>query len=393
MTPKSLAIFGATGSVGTSTLDIVRRQPDAYRAAILTARSNGDAMLALVREFCPDLVVMADPAAALSLQAALKGCQPRLPVLAGPEGLRHAAEQPYDLMVAAIVGFAGLAPTLAAVSAGRDVALANKEALVCAGHLIMATAAAQGARILPLDSEHNAIFQCWEDRNRDRILNVQLTASGGPFRGWQAHEVAQASLEQALRHPNWSMGAKITIDSATLMNKALEMIEAHWLFNLTSDQLEVVIHPQSIVHSCVTYADGTTLAQMGHPDMRTPIAYCLAYPDRARIGSPPISLTQVACLTFESPDEAVFPTLALARAAMLGEAARGTGLGLALNAVNEVLNAAVRAQRLPFGRLMPTLCAMMDSLEVPRGETLEDLIALDTWVRAETIARMGQWRV
>ncbi len=391
MTPKALAIFGATGSIGTSTLDLVRRQPEAYRAAILTAQANVDAMVALVAEFHPDLVVMADPAAARSLQAALKDVQPRLPVLAGAEGLVHAAEHPYDLMVAAIVGFAGLAPTLAAVSAGRDLALANKEALVCAGGLLMATAAAQGARILPLDSEHNAIFQCWEDRHRDRILSVQLTASGGPFRGWQAHDVAQADLDQALKHPNWSMGAKVTIDSATLMNKALEMIEARWLFDLAPDQLEVVIHPQSIVHSCVSYADGTTLAQLGQPDMRTPIAYCLAYPDRARVGGPALSLTQVAQMTFEPPDEAVFPTLALARAAMAGEAAQGTALGLALNAVNEVLNAAVRARRLPFGRLMPTLCAMMESLDVPKGETLDDLRALDAWVRAETSARMAPW--
>ena len=380
---KALAIYGATGSIGSSTLDLVRRQPEAYRVAILTAHSAVETMAALGREFAPDLMVMADPAAAKALQAEV----PHIPVLAGPQGLIEAAgEQPYDLMVAALVGFAGLAPTLAALAAGRDVALANKEALVCAGQLVMATAAKSGARILPVDSEHNAIFQCWEGAQRAQICSVQLTASGGPFRGWSAADIAQASLDQALQHPNWSMGPKVTLDSATLVNKALEMIEARWLFDLSPEQLEVVVHPQSIVHSCVTYNDGSTLAQLGQPDMRTPIAYCLAYPDRAPLGGARLCLTDLSALTFEAPDEAAFPTLSLARAAM---AAQGPATSVALNAANEVLNALVRRGALPFGALMPHLVALMDRFDRPKIETLEDIVDWDQQVRAYTAASVS----
>ena len=380
---KALAIYGATGSIGSSTLDLVRRQPEAYRVAILTAHSAVETMAALGREFAPDLMVMADPAAAKALQAEV----PHIPVLAGPQGLIEAAgEQPYDLMVAALVGFAGLAPTLAALAAGRDVALANKEALVCAGQLVMATAAKSGARILPVDSEHNAIFQCWEGAQRAQICSVQLTASGGPFRGWSAADIAQASLDQALQHPNWSMGPKVTLDSATLVNKALEMIEARWLFDLSPDQLEVVVHPQSIVHSCVTYNDGSTLAQLGQPDMRTPFAYCLAYPDRAPLGGARLCLTDLSALTFEAPDEAAFPTLSLARMAM---AAQGPATSVALNAANEVLNALVRRGALPFGALMPQLVALMDRFDRPKIDTLEDIVDWDQQVRAYTAASVS----
>ena len=382
---KSLAIFGATGSIGASTLDLVRCQPALYRASILTGHANVSAMKALVQEFQPDLVVMSAPGAAEALRQVLPT---PAHILSGEQGLIDAAQAPYDLMVAAIVGFAGLAPTYAALKLGRDVALANKEALVCAGEFMIAEAAASGAKILPVDSEHNAIFQCLETRNRAQIHSIQLTASGGPFRGWSAAQIAEATLAQALRHPNWSMGAKITIDSATLMNKALEMIEARWLFDVHGDQLQVVIHPQSVVHSCVTYQDGSTLAQLGNPDMRTPIAYCLAYPDRAHRGGTPLNLTTLSGLSFETPDEEAFPTLALARAAMLDD---GQGTSIALNAINEILNGAVRENRLPFGKLISSLTSMMQSLDMPRVASMTDVFAWDAQVRAKTEEQVRFW--
>lgn len=378
---KSVALFGATGSVGTSTLNLIRRQPDLYRASVLTAATNVEAMAALIEEFSPTYAVMADVAAAKNLRDRIEGSTI---VLAGPAGLLEAAQAPCHIHVAAIVGAAGLGPTFAAVQAGYDVALANKEALVCAGGLMTAAAKASGAKLLPVDSEHNAIFQCWEERNRAAIKSVQLTASGGPFRGWSAGEVANATLAQALRHPNWSMGAKITIDSATLANKALEMIEAKWLFDLRADQLDVVVHPQSIIHSCVTYADGSTLAQMGRPDMRTPIAYCLAYPARAAMGGETLSLTDLGALTFEAPDLAVFPALGIGREAMAAE-----GTAIAFNAANEVFNAAVRAGQLPFGQLIPRVQQLIAVTRPPIIGDLDTVQALDREVRARAQAALN----
>ena len=378
---KSLALFGATGSVGQAAIDLVRAHPENFRFSVLTAHSNVKAMADLVAEFQPDFVVMADADAASELARQI----PR-PVLSGAQGLEEAAQAPYDLMISAIVGFAGLAPTYAAVRAGHNIALANKEALVCAGGFIQAAAQQSGSLILPVDSEHNAIFQCWEDRHKAQIKSIQLTGSGGPFRSWSRQQIAKARLDQALKHPNWPMGAKITIDSATLMNKALEMIEAHWLFGLPSEQIEVVIHPQSIVHSCVTYADGSVLAQLASPDMRTPLAYCLAYPDRAPEGGTPLRLMELGALTFEAPDEAAFPALSLARAAV----AQASGAAsIALNAANEILNLAVREARLPFGRLVPVLQDFLGGLSLPAIPDMAAVATFDEEVRIKVGERIA----
>ncbi|MGB0718441.1 MAG: 1-deoxy-D-xylulose-5-phosphate reductoisomerase [Alphaproteobacteria bacterium] len=381
---KSLAIFGATGSIGSSTLDLVRKEPDSYRVSILTAHSNVSAMQRLAQEFKPDLLVMSDCSAANQLERLM----PTVPILSGADGLRSAAKEPYDLMIAGIVGFAGLAPTYQAISLGRSVALANKEALVCAGDLILSKAEETGALLLPVDSEHNAIFQCWEHHNREQIKSVQLTASGGPFRGWTAEQLTAASIDEALRHPNWNMGPKVTLDSATLMNKGLEMIEARWLFDLRPEQLEVVVHPQSIVHSCVTYSDGSTIAQMGQPDMRTPISYCLAYPNRAQVGGDILSLSTLTDLTFEKPDETVFPALKLARKVM---AADDSSQSLALNAVNEVLSEAVLARQIAFGKLIPILSRIMDTIELNRADSIEARYALDSEIRAKSRELLDKW--
>ena len=382
---KSIAIFGASGSVGSAALDLIRRQPEAYGVRVLTADRAVGKMANLIGEFKPAYAVMANETAARELRACIDG---PTQVLSGPDGLIHAAQCDYDLMISAIVGFAGLAPTYAALCAGRDVALANKEALVCAGALIREAAQASGARILPVDSEHNAIFQCWQSQHRSAIESVQLTGSGGPFRGWTASQIRQADLSDALKHPNWSMGPKITIDSATLMNKALEMIEARWLFDLRPDQLEVVIHPQSIVHSCVTYRDGSTLAQLGCPDMRTPLAYCLAYPERAPLGGQRLNLTDLKGLTFEQADEDAFPTLNLARTAM-GETS--PAFSLALNGVNEVLNAAVRKRELPFGRLIPGICEVMAQVPLPMIAHMDQIIAYDREIRDISYQKVRAW--
>lgn len=374
---KSLALFGATGSVGQAAIDLVRRRPEAFSFHVLTANANVSEMANLVEEFRPEFAVMADAEAAKALAQQIEA---PTKVLAGSAGLEEAAQAPYDLMISAIVGFAGLAPTYAAVQAGRDIALANKEALVCAGSFIMSAAQESGSRILPVDSEHNAIFQCWEERHRAQISSIQLTGSGGPFRGWSAEQIAEASLDQALKHPNWSMGAKITIDSATLMNKALEMIEARWLFDTPAEQIEVVIHPQSIVHSCVTYADGSILAQLGSPDMRTPLTYCMAYPDRAPEGGTPLRLTDLSALTFETPDETAFPALGLARAAMADPSG---AMSIALNAANEILNQAVRERRLPFGKLVPNLQDILAGLSLPAIPDMAAVAAFDAEVRRQ----------
>lgn len=376
---RSLAIFGATGSVGTAALDLVRAGEGTYGVHTLTAGRNSAAMIALAHEFSPKTIVMADPKAAAEVRAEIDSCQ----VLAGEAGLIEAAQGEYDLHIASIVGIAGLAPTFAALQTGRDVALANKEALVCAGSLMMSEAKAKGARLLPVDSEHNAIFQCFEAVERDQIVSVQLTGSGGPFRGWTAAQIANATLDQALKHPNWSMGPKITIDSATLMNKALEVIEARWLFDLKPEQVEVVIHPQSIVHSAVTYADGSILAQLGSPDMRTPLAYTMAYPKRAANGGTPLRLTDLRGLTFEQPDEIAFPTLGYARHALESQSLSAS---IALNSANEVLNEAVREQLIPFGALMPMLGDVLDAIDMQDIRGLADIRAFDEEVRRKAMA-------
>lgn len=338
MAAKQLvSIMGSTGSIGVSTLDVIGRHPDRYEVYALTANASVDTMVSQCLAFSPRFAVMADEAAASALRERL----PRelgTEVLQGEEGLLHAASAvAVDVVMAAIVGAAGLPSTLAAARAGKILLLANKESLVMGGHLLMQAVRQSGARLLPIDSEHNAIFQCMPVKSDatprgDGVSKVLLTASGGPFRLWSTEQMAAATPDEACAHPNWSMGRKISVDSASLMNKGLEFIEACWIFDLAPEKVEVVVHPQSIVHSMVQYRDGSVLAQLGNPDMRTAIAYGLGWPDRLESGVAPLDLIAAARLDFEAPDEARFPCLRLAREAV---AAGGTAMAVC-NAANEV---------------------------------------------------------
>ena len=328
--PLRLSIFGATGSIGTSTLDLVGRAPDRYDLVAVTAQKNVDALIDIARKFKPQRAVIADPSAFERLAEGLAGTG--VEPAAGREALVEAATMSADLVMAAITGAAGLAPALTAVRAGSRIALANKECLVCAGTLFMSEAARYGIRVLPVDSEHNAVFQVFDEFNADQIEKVTLTASGGPFRTWSLEQMKTATPQQALKHPNWSMGAKITIDSATLMNKGLEVIEAFHLFPLERDQFDVLVHPQSTVHGLVQYADGSLLAQLGAPDMRTPIAHCLSWPKRGAAPVNRLDLAELGQLTFEKPDIERFPALGSALQALK----HGAGAPTVLNAANEI---------------------------------------------------------
>lgn len=346
---RTLTVLGATGSIGLNTLDVVRRHPDRFRVHALTASSRVADMAALCREFRPRVAVMADPAAADALAQALADV-PGIRVLAGEGGLCEVAAEPQvDTVMAAIVGAAGLAPTLAAVESGKRVLLANKEALVMSGQLFMDAVTRSGAELLPIDSEHNAIFQCLPpDRVRDLpgagVRRILLTASGGPFREFSHEQLRHVTPAQACKHPNWSMGQKISVDSATLMNKGLELIEACWLFNTTPECIEVHVHPESIIHSMVEYVDGSVLAQLGSPDMRTPIANGMAWPERVEAGVAPLDLFALGRFHFERPDPDRFPCLRLAAEAF---ASGGTAPAV-LNAANEEAVAAFLEGRLCF---------------------------------------------
>ncbi len=328
--PLRLSILGATGSIGSSTLDLVRRDRARYRIVALTAGSNASALADLAIEFEAEMAVLADPTGYGALRDRLVGT--RIEAAAGASAVCDAATRPSDMVLSAIVGAAGLAPSLAALASTRTVALANKETLVCAGNFFMAEADRLGVRILPVDSEHNAIFQVLEADNRRDVAEIILTASGGPFRTMSRADMAAITPAMALKHPNWSMGRKVTIDSSTLMNKGLELVEAHHLFAIAPDKLSVLVHPQSAVHGLVRYTDGSLLAELGSADMRTPIAYCLAWPERRPAPVNPLDLAALGSLTFEAPDRARFPCLALAEAAMR----RGAGAPCVLNAANEV---------------------------------------------------------
>ena len=349
---KTVTLLGATGSIGGSTLDVIARHPDRYRVFALTANERVDALVELCVQHRPELAVIGNPAHAASLAAALKARGVKTEVMSGPEGLVAAATDPrVDAVMAAIVGGAGLEPTLAAARAGKQVLLANKEALVMAGQLMLDAVGAHGATLLPVDSEHNAIFQCLPPvAARERapaspsVQRLLLTASGGPFRTASVETMRAATPEIACAHPNWVMGRKISIDSATLMNKGLEVIEARWLFGLPVDRIDVVVHPQSVIHSMVEYVDGSVLAQLGTPDMRTPIAYSLAWPERIASGSAPLDFMKLSALTFEAPDLQRFPCLALAYAALRA----GGAATIALNAANEVAVAAFLDGRIRF---------------------------------------------
>ncbi len=366
--PRGLSILGATGSIGTQTLDIVRLFPDKLRVRALTGRSNADLLARQALEFRPDCVVIGDAAKAASLREALAGTGIR--VLEGLSGLCHAAALPEaDVVVAAVVGVAGLEPVLAAIRAGKTIALANKETLVVAGALVNERLAQHGGTLIPVDSEHSAIFQCLVGEPAHAVESLVLTASGGPFRTRPVETFAQITRDEALQHPNWSMGAKITIDSATMMNKGLEVIEAHWLFDVQAGQIEVLIHPQSIIHSMVTFTDGSTKAQLGVPDMKVPIQYALSYPDRWPAPHPRIDWGQLKGLDFEPPDVGKFPCLRLAYEAL----AMGGTAPAVLNAANEQAVALFLKDRIQFvdiPRVVETALGKLARTVQPSYETL-----------------------
>jgi 1-deoxy-D-xylulose-5-phosphate reductoisomerase len=377
---RTLSILGATGSIGRNTLDLVARHPDRFAVLALAAARDVEGMLALCRTHRPRLAVMADPGAAGALAMALRDEGLAIDVASGEDGLMAAATAA-DTMVAGIVGAAGLAPVLAAAHAGKRILLANKEALVCAGELLMAAVASGGATLLPIDSEHNAIFQCLPDghgRPPAGVRRLWLTASGGPFRGWTADQLEGVSIEQALAHPNWRMGPKISIDSATLMNKGLEVIEAHHLFGLPPAAIRVLIHPQSTIHSLVEYADGSFLAQLGTADMRIPIAHALAWPERIDSGAPVLDLAALARLDFSEPDTIAFPCLKLAYEAL--EAGRTAPA--VLNAANEVAVAAFLNGRLRFAAIAEVVNETLQGLGLSSAASLDAVLAADAEARA-----------
>ena len=376
MAQRRLSLFGATGSVGRSTLDLVRRDGEAWRVTVLTANCDVGELAKLAREFRPDLAVVADESCHDALRQALAGTG--IETAAGSAALVEAAQRPTDLVLAAIVGTAGLAPTMAALAAGHDVALANKEALVSAGELMTAAARASGATILPVDSEHNAIFQCLAGGRIDQVRRIILTASGGPFRTMSAADMAAVTPAQAVAHPNWSMGAKISVDSATMMNKGLELIEAHHLIPVGLDRIEILVHPQSVIHSLVEYIDCSTLAQLGSPDMRIPIASALAWPQRMATPCAPLDLATISRLDFEAPDEVRFPATAICRAAI----AEGGARPAQLNAANEVAVAAFLAGRISFPAIVDTVRRVIDAEAPAVPASLQDIFSVDAASRA-----------
>ena len=370
-----MTLLGATGSIGASTIDLLKRERKRFRVEAVSANKNVAALAAAARELDARFAAIGDPVAYGDLKSALSGTG--IKVAAGESGLMEAAERPAEWVIGAITGAAGLKPTLAAAERGAIVALANKETLVCAGGLFMRRAAAAGATVLPVDSEHNALFQAMSGSRREDVRRVILTASGGPFRTATAEAVRTATVEQALKHPNWSMGAKVTIDSATLMNKGLELIEAHHLFGLAPDQIDVLVHPQSIVHSLVEFCDGSLIAQLGSPDMRIPIAYCLAWPERIAGPAPRLDLARAATLTFEEPNLARFPALTLARQALEAGGAAPT----VLNAANEVAVGEFLARRLSFAGISAlveaSLEAAMSRNWTGEPESVDEALSID----------------
>ena len=383
---KRLAILGSTGSVGEQCLDLVAAHPDRYCVVALAAGYRVAKLADQVRRFRPERVSVASPEGAQTLRDELGADSP--PIGVGASGLLDVATHPADLLVSALVGAAGLAPTLAAIEAGRDVALANKEALVMAGALVLRAARRAGVALLPVDSEHSAIFQVLSGQRRGDLARIILTASGGPFRRRDAAAIARATVDDALAHPTWDMGPKITIDSATLMNKGLEVIEARWLFDVGPDQIEVVVHPESIVHSLIELRDTSVLAQLGLPDMRVPIAVALAYPERLRLDLPRLDLAKVGELHFEPPDPSRFPCLGLAFAALRGDEAAPA----VLNAANEVAVAAFLAGKIRLPAIGATNAGVLEAhLRAGGGafRDLGDVTEADAWARARAHELLG----
>ena len=377
---RTVTVLGATGSVSTSTVDLLKRGNGQYQVEAVTAHRNAAQLAQIARDLRARLAVVADPSAYAELKSALAGSG--IEAASGEAAVIEAAERPSDWIMAAVSGSVGLKPTLAAAKLGRTVALANKECLVCAGGMFMRAAAAAGATVLPVDSEHNAIFQALSAGPRDDVSRVVITASGGPFRTWTREAMRAATVEQALKHPNWSMGPKITIDSATMMNKCLELIEAHHLFAVEPAQLAVLVHPQSIIHGMVEYRDGSVVAQLGSPDMRIPIAHCLAWPVRIDGPAARLDLARIGSLTFEAPDPERFPALALGRRALEVGGAAPT----VLNAANEVAVAAFIGRQIGFGGIAELVEATLDAAEqrnaTAEPQDIDEALAVDHMARA-----------
>ena len=372
---RKVSILGATGSVGGSTLDLVTRSPERFEVIALTAATNARALADAARATGAKLAVIADEARLPELQQALAGTSCK--AASGRDALLEAAAGEAEWVMAAIVGCAGLEPVMAAVEAGRTVALANKEALVTAGSLMTEAARRAGANILPVDSEHNAIFQCLAGNRLEDVARLILTASGGPFRTASAQAMTEATPEQAVAHPNWSMGAKISVDSATMMNKGLELIEAHHLFGLPPERIDILVHPQSVIHSLVEYVDGSTIAQLGSPDMRIPIAHALAWPERMPTPAERLDLVRIRTLDFEEPDQARFPALRLAREAL----GAGTAAPIVLNAANELAVAAFLDRRIGFGDIARTVERALATIHPSGPRSIGDVIDIDREVR------------
>jgi len=380
---RRIAILGSTGSIGSQTLEVISSQPH-LRACALAAGSNWELLARQVRESGAEIAAIADPAAEAPLRSAL-GESAR--VLAGPEAMTEMVRAcDCDVLLSGIVGSAGLGPTLAAIECGADLAIANKETLVMAGAIVMPLARQSGVRVLPVDSEHSAIFQCLQAGKRSEVRRVVITASGGALRDLSSEAAADATVEDALNHPTWQMGRKITIDSATLINKALEIVEAHWLFDLSAEQIEVVVHPESIIHSCVEFCDGSMVAQMGRPDMTLPIAYALGWPDRPVRPTPPLDLAALGRLTFRPLDER------FRRAVELGfEVIRRGGLaGAVLNAANEAAVQAFLDRKIRFGQIVPLVENIVNQTPPTAEVSVASLLAADRWARLQVAAATGE---
>lgn len=374
--PRKLAILGSTGSIGTQALDVVRHFPDRFSVSVLTANSNAELLISQAREFRPKVVVIVNEAHFRTVQEALQGLS--IEVLAGSDALAEVVTRPtVDMVLTALVGFAGLRPTVEAIRHNKPIALANKETLVVAGEIVMELAKEHDVSIIPVDSEHSALYQCLVGEVPNPIEKIYLTASGGPFRGFSKEQLGQVTKAQALKHPNWEMGAKITIDSASMMNKGLEVIEARWLFDLRADQIDVIVHPQSIIHSIIQMEDGSMKAQMGLPDMRLPIQYAIAYPERLANTLPRFNFLDYPQLTFEQVDTRVFKNLALAYRAM----EMGGNAPCILNAANEITNKLFRDEKISFLQIADMNEAALDGVSHHKQPSLEDLFESDAMAR------------
>lgn len=371
---QTIAILGSTGSIGTQALELVRLHPEEFRVVALTARSSREKLFEQVREFRPEVAALTEPIPMSEIPEDVRFCR----WVMGADALHAAAaEVPADMVLVSVVGIAGLQSVMDALGANRQVLLANKEALVTGGHLVMDAAKRIGKPILPVDSEHSAIFQCLQGAGGNQPVRLLLTASGGPFRTWTREQMQNATRAQALKHPNWSMGAKITIDSASMFNKALEIIEAHWLFDMPPEKIQVVVHPQSIVHSAVEFADGAVLAQLGVPDMRVPIAYAMTYPRRIPTGSKPLDLFSIGTLTFEPGDPVRFPALRLA-----GECLNAGGAACTiLNGANEMAVAAFLRDEIPLGAISRIVEGTLEACGAMPADTLDDIFHADLEAR------------